>query len=374
MRRPRVLCCFGTRPCAIKMAPVVHALQAADDLDCQVVVTAQHRQMLDQVLEIFRITPDVDLDLMTARQTVQDVTARVLLQMTPVLAELQPDLVLVHGDTTTGMAAALASFYQQIPVGHVEAGLRTPDLMIPFPEEMNRRVIDRLSTLFFAPTPTAQEALAREGITSGVFVTGNTVVDALLYVRDRIDHLPLPPWHEQLGGYRILLVTAHRRESWDEGLANIARALRRLVEEFPDTAVLFPIHKNPVVREQMGPLLEDHPRIALVEPLDYEAFVQAMRWSHLVLTDSGGIQEEAPSLNLPVLVMRDVTERTEGIAAGCVRLVGTQTAGIVGAAREILSDPGIYQHMATAQNPYGDGQAAEKILTAIRQFFGNALA
>jgi len=356
------------------MAPVVHALKAAPDFECQVVVTAQHRQMLDQVLDIFQITPDVDLDLMTPRQTVQDVTARVLLQMTPVLDELRPDLVLVHGDTTTGMAAALASFYQHIPVGHVEAGLRTPDLAIPFPEEMNRRVIDRLSTLYFAPTETAREALARENITDGVFVTGNTVVDALLYVRDRVADRPLPDWHAQLGEYRILLVTAHRRESWDEGLAAIATALRQLIEEFPDTAVLFPIHKNPVVREQMGPILEDHPRIALVEPLDYEAFVHAMTFAHIVLTDSGGIQEEAPSLGLPVLVMRDVTERTEGIAAGCIQLVGTRTEGIVSAARVLLSDPQVYQRMATAGNPYGDGQASGKIITAIRQFSGKGLA
>lgn len=354
------------------MAPVVHALQAADDFECLVAVTAQHRQMLDQVLEIFHLTPDVDLDLMTPRQTVQQVTSRVLLELTPVLETLKPDVVLVHGDTTTAMAAALAAFYQHIPVGHVEAGLRTPRLDIPFPEEMNRRVIDTLAALYFAPTDTAAEALRRENKTERIWVTGNTVVDALFYVRDRIAELPKPDWYAPLADKRILLVTAHRREAWDEGLANIARALRELIETYPDTAVLFPIHKNPVVREQMGPILEEHPRIVLTEPLDYTAFVQAMTLSYLVLTDSGGIQEEAPSLGLPVLVMREVTERTEGIQAGCVALAGTQTAGIVAAASAVLGDAARYAQMAQAQNPYGDGQAAGRIVAALREVVRSA--
>jgi len=337
-------------------------------------VTAQHRQMLDQVLAIFGIVPDYDLDLMTERQTIPEVNARVLLQMTPVLQQVRPDLMLVHGDTTTGMAAAMAAFYQGVPVGHVEAGLRTPDIRIPFPEEMNRRVIDTLATLYFAPTDISRQALAREGKTAGVVVTGNTVVDALLFVRDRVRHLPEPSWYPPFRDKRIILVTAHRRESWDGGLANIALALRQIADEFPDTAVLFPIHKNPVVREAMGPILGDHPRIALIEPLDYEAFVQAMTLSHLILTDSGGIQEEAPSLGLPVLVMRDVTERAEGIAAGCLQLVGTEPAGIVAAARELLGNPGAYAAMARAGNPYGDGRATERTINAIRAWLVGGVA
>lgn len=362
--KPLVMTVFGTRPEAVKMAPLVLALKACPDLDTALAVTAQHREMLDQVLDLFGLTPDHDLDLMKAGQTLTDITARVLTHLGPVLDERKPSLVLVHGDTTTTFAASLAAFYRQIPVGHVEAGLRTPDRYNPYPEEMNRRLTTQLTNLHFAPTATSEAQLRAENIpAAAIHRTGNTVIDALLMTAAR---LPASPGT----GGRQILVTAHRRENWGEPLANICRAVRRLAERYPDVTVLFPIHRNPVVRETAQAILGDHPRITMIEPLDYAPFVAAMRDSTLILTDSGGVQEEAPSLGKPVLVMRTTTERPEAIEAGTVELVGVDEERIVAAASRLLDDPVAYERMARAVNPYGDGRACGRIVEACRHFLG----
>ena len=360
---PRVLCVFGTRPEAIKMAPVVNAIAKADDLDLKVCVTAQHRQMLDQVLELFGIVPDADLDLMQPGQTLSDLTARVLTQLTPVLQEMKPDLVLVHGDTTTTMAASLAAFYQKIAVGHVEAGLRTNDLYNPFPEEMNRRLASQLTRLHFAPTSKAVKNLLHDGISSdGIFLTGNTVIDALLETAHKVAARPTKE--------RTLLVTAHRRENWGEPMRDICWAVRDLVERNPDVRVVFPAHLNPIVQDAAREILGTLDRVDIIRPLDYAPFVVAMKEATLILTDSGGVQEEGPSLGKPVLVMRTTTERPEAVDAGTVRLVGVKREEIVRQAQELLDDHAAYERMANAVNPYGDGHAAERILEAIRYFFG----
>ncbi|MEB3330241.1 MAG: UDP-N-acetylglucosamine 2-epimerase (non-hydrolyzing) [Candidatus Sericytochromatia bacterium] len=362
--KPLVMTVFGTRPEAVKMAPLVLALQACPDIDTTLVVTAQHREMLDQVLDLFGLVPDHDLDLMKAGQTLTDITARVLTHLGPVLDERQPSLVLVHGDTTTTFAASLAAFYRQIPVGHVEAGLRTPDRYNPYPEEMNRRLTTQLASLHFAPTATSEARLLAEQVEPGsIHRTGNTVIDALLATAAK-----LPAAVEQRG--RQLLVTAHRRENWGEPLANICRAVLRLADAYPDLRVLFPIHRNPVVRETARAILGDHPRVTMIEPLDYAPFVAAMRDSTLILTDSGGVQEEAPSLGKPVLVMRTTTERPEAIEAGTVQLVGVDEAVIFAAASRLLDDPSAYDGMARAVNPYGDGRACSRIVEACRHFLG----
>lgn len=362
---------FGTRPEAVKMAPLARALAARPDLfKLTVVVTAQHREMVDQVIEVFGLTPDVDLNLMQPGQTLPDLTARVLTAMTPVLERERPDLVLVQGDTTTVLAAALAAFYQQIPVGHVEAGLRTSTLYEPFPEEMNRRVTTRLSALHFAATDWGAANLRAEGVTEQIYITGNTVIDALQCVAQQ--ELPLPEGVDAaaLAGKRLVLVTAHRRENLGEPLADICRAIADIVTAREDLVVVYAMHRNPKVRETVHAILGNVPRVLLIEPPDYFHFVGLLRRAHLVLTDSGGIQEEAPALGKPVLVLRRTTERPEGVDAGTAQLVGTERAAIVAAAAKLLDEPDAHAAMAKAVNPYGDGHAAERIAAAIAHWAG----
>ncbi|MGE5706901.1 MAG: non-hydrolyzing UDP-N-acetylglucosamine 2-epimerase [Bacteroidota bacterium] len=360
--KPKILSVFGTRPEAIKMAPLVLELANRKEIESKVVVTAQHRQMLDQVLDLFGIVPDYDLNLMQPRQTLSDLTGRVLSQLAPVLEEERPSLVLVHGDTTTTMAASLAAFYQKIPVGHVEAGLRTPEKYNPFPEEMNRRITSQIAELHFAPTPAARENLLRDGIEKGIFVTGNTVIDALFQTAKRLPEQPTEG--------RTILVTAHRRENWGAPMEAICRAVLRLVEKNEDLRILFPVHLNPVVRETVFGLLGKHPRIELCDPFDYAPFVQAMRKSTLILTDSGGVQEEGPSFGKPVLVLRTTTERPEAIEAGTVELVGIDEEKIFQTAQRLLEDEAAYRKMNQAVNPYGDGKACERIAHSILEFCG----
>lgn len=355
--RARVLVVVGTRPEAVKMAPVVHALRRRPEFDLRVIATAQHRQMLDQILAFFGIQPDRDLDLMRPGQMLADLTARMVAAFDPVLVDDAPALVLGQGDTTTVMVTALCCFYRHVPFGHVEAGLRTGDLRQPFPEEMNRLLVARLASLHFAPTATAAANLHREGVpTATVHLTGNTVIDALLWTAQRVDAGPfrVPP------GHRLVLVTAHRRENFGEPLTRICSALRTLADR-ENVRILWPVHPNPSVRGAAEQLLGDHPHVRLVAPLDYPDMVAAMQACDLVLTDSGGLQEEAPSLGKPVLVLRNATERPEGVAAGAALLVGTEPRRIVGEATRLLDDPADYAAMASVPNPYGDGCAAERI-------------
>lgn len=374
--KKRVMCVFGTRPEAVKLAPVVHALQKSKLLEPVVVLTAQHREMLDQMLQWFQIKPDYDLDLMRHGQTLAELTARVVQAMDELIVKVRPDLLLVQGDTVTVMAASLAAFYQKVPVGHVEAGLRTNDRYNPFPEEMSRRQTSRIATLHFAPTRLAVENLRSEGITEHVYITGNTVIDALLETAGRLDRNDAGAAIDKklfaridFDKYRVLLVTAHRRENWGEPMAEIARALRQIADEFEDVQVFYPIHKNPVVRSTIEPIFQGHDRLVCVEPLDYVPFVHAMRRCHFILTDSGGVQEEAPSLGKPVLVMRTNTERPEAVEAGAARIVGVSAEGIVQAARELLTRKASYEKMACAFNPFGDGHAADHIIEAIERYF-----
>ncbi|QQR56004.1 MAG: UDP-N-acetylglucosamine 2-epimerase (non-hydrolyzing) [Candidatus Melainabacteria bacterium] len=369
--KKRIMCVFGTRPEAVKMAPVVHALQKSQKLEPVVVSTAQHREMLDQMIKWFQLKPAHDLDVMRHGQSLAGITARVLEGMDGLLNESKPDLLLVQGDTITVMAAALAAFYHKIPVGHVEAGLRTDNLYNPFPEEMSRRQVSQIATLHFAPTKLAVENLKRSGITENVYMTGNTVIDALLDTANRLTKTKVEPeifGHADFDKYKVLLVTAHRRENWGEGMDGIAGALRELVETYPQIQVLYPIHKNPIVRQSIEPIFANHDRLVMVEPLDYVPFVYAMQRSFFVLTDSGGIQEEAPSLGKPVLVMRTTTERPEAMEAGAARLVGIEKQGIVTAAKELLDSPDAYGKMSKAVNPFGDGKASERIVSAIEEY------
>jgi UDP-N-acetylglucosamine 2-epimerase (non-hydrolysing) len=369
--KPKILLTFGTRPDAVKMAPLVKELENEDSLESIVAVTAQHREMLDQILDIFQIKPKYDMDIMKDRQTLEDIANAIMTEFPKILDFEKPDLVLVHGDTSTAFLSALVCFYRSISVGHVEAGLRTANPLLPFPEEMNRRLIDQVASLYLAPTKNARDALLMErNHPADINITGNTAVDALLMVSEMAKEMPLPDYLEEFCEYKIILVTAHRRESWDDGLKRISRALHEIVDTVPDTAIVFPIHKNPVVREQIQPILGEHPRVKIIEPLDYLAFVQAMMNSYIILTDSGGIQEEAPSLDIPVLVMRDVTERQEGVNAGCVKLIGTFTEGIVEGTLEILTKPDIYKKMAEAPNPFGDGLASKRIVRVLKRRFG----
>lgn len=373
MRQLKVLTVFGTRPEAIKMAPVVKELSRyPDEFNCQVAVTAQHREMLDQVLGLFQINPNYDLDIMRAGQTLEEVTTRALNGLAGVLKAAQPDLVLVHGDTTTTFAAALAAYYQQIKVGHVEAGLRTGDRYAPFPEEMNRRLAGVLADIHFAPTATARDNLLREGIPpEHIYITGNTVIDALKATVDADYQFNDPRLQDtDLFNYRVILVTAHRRENWGQPLQEIFTALRDLVQRYPDVAIVFPVHYNPYVRQAARELLGGQERIKLIDPLEYEPFVNLMARSYLVLTDSGGLQEEAPALGKPVLVLREVTERPEAVNAGTVRLVGTAYRDILTAAGELLEDPQVYLRMAHAVNPYGDGRASCRIRYALNHYSG----
>jgi UDP-N-acetylglucosamine 2-epimerase (non-hydrolysing) len=368
----RVMLVFGTRPEAIKLAPVVLALQQSTAFEPVVTVTAQHREMLDQVLETFDIVPALDLNIIKDRQTLTDVTVRALERLTPAIEEDRPDAVIVQGDTTTTFVGALAAFYHQVPVIHVEAGLRTRDPYSPYPEEINRRLTTQLTALHLAPTRTAKRNLLVEGVDeSRIVVTGNTVIDALLWTVAReagSDDPALRGAGED--GRRVILVTAHRRESWGPAMESVGRALATIARTEPDVEIVFPIHRNPRVREAIAPAIDGLANVRLVEPLPYAPFAHLMRRADIVLTDSGGIQEEGPSLGKPVLVMRDTTERPEAIAAGTARLIGTDEAAIVGAVRTLLHDPAAYEAMANAVNPYGDGQAARRTVEALLHFFG----
>ena len=364
----RVLSVFGTRPEAIKMAPVVKALAGAPGIDSGVCVTAQHRAMLDQVLDLFGIDPEFDLDIMRDNQDLAHITSAVLDGMIGVLDDFQPDRILVHGDTTTAFAASLAAFYRKIPVGHVEAGLRTGDVYAPYPEEMNRRLSDAIADMFFAPTETARANLIAEGAADArIFVTGNTVIDALLSVTamlrdDAMLRRRMEDRFQSLDRQRrMILVTGHRRENFGPGFEAICAALAELAGR-NDVEIVYPVHLNPNVSEPVHRILDDLANIHLIEPLDYLPFVYLMERAHLVLTDSGGIQEEAPSLGKPVVVMRDVTERPEAVEAGTVKLVGTDRDAIVGECARLLDDEAAYRTMSRAHNPYGDGTAAKRIV------------
>lgn len=355
----KIMLVFGTRPEAIKMCPLVNELKTREGIQTLVCVTGQHRQMLDQVLNAFSVTPDYDLSVMKDRQTLFDVTANILLKIREVLEAERPDVVLVHGDTSTTFVTALACFYLQIPVGHVEAGLRTHNIYSPFPEEFNRQAVGIISQYNFAPTEMARDNLLKEGKPEeNIFVTGNTAIDALkTTVRANYTH-PELEWAE---GSRLIMITAHRRENLGEPMKHMFRAIRRVCDEHPDVKAIYPIHMNPVVRETAAEILGNDERIHIIEPLDVLDFHNFLSRSYLILTDSGGIQEEAPSLGKPVLVMRDTTERPEGIAAGTLKLVGTEEETIYHNFKELLENPEVYHSMSTASNPYGDGLASRRI-------------
>ncbi|NNU90106.1 UDP-N-acetylglucosamine 2-epimerase (non-hydrolyzing) [Anoxybacillus sp. CHMUD] len=370
MGKRKVMTIFGTRPEAIKMAPLVLELQKYEDIESIVTVTAQHRQMLDQVLDIFGIQPHYDLNIMKERQTLVDITTRALAGLDDVMKKVKPDIVLVHGDTTTTFVASLAAFYNQIAVGHVEAGLRTWNKYSPFPEEMNRQLTGVLADLHFAPTAKAAENLRAENKRDdAIFITGNTAIDALkTTVRDTYTH----PILEKVAGSRMILLTAHRRENLGEPMRNMFRAIKRLVDDYRDVQVVYPVHLNPVVRELANEILGDDERIHLIEPLDVVDFHNFAARAYMILTDSGGVQEEAPSLGVPVLVLRDTTERPEGIEAGTLKLAGTDEQTIYKLASELLTDEKAYDQMAKASNPYGDGWASMRIVEAIRYYFGQS--
>ncbi|WP_423840091.1 UDP-N-acetylglucosamine 2-epimerase (non-hydrolyzing) [Vibrio mytili] len=369
MSKKKVLTVFGTRPEAIKMAPLVHALASDESFEARCCVTAQHREMLDQVLDLFEITPDYDLNLMKAGQTLNDVTAKIIQELKPVLEDFKPDAILVHGDTATTFAASLAAYYEQISVGHVEAGLRTGNIHSPWPEEANRRLTGVLTKYHFAPTETSKQNLLKENFEpSDITVTGNTVIDALLMVKDKIEHdedlkrtlaSQFPFLDEQK---KLILVTGHRRESFGGGFERICEALAITAKAHPETQILYPMHLNPNVREPVNRILGGIDNIHLIEPQQYLPFIYLMMRSNIILTDSGGIQEEAPSLGKPVLVMRDTTERPEAVEAGTVKLVGTDVNQIVCSLNELLNDADAYQKMSYAHNPYGDGKACKRIL------------
>ena len=366
----RVLSVFGTRPEAIKMSPLALELARREHIDPQVCVTAQHREMLDGVLSVFGVAPDYDLDIMRPGQTLADITSRVLSGLGGVFESARPDLVLVHGDTTTTFAAALAAFYAKIPCGHVEAGLRTFDRWSPYPEEMNRRLAGQLCTLHFAPTARNAENLRREGVEGGVFVTGNTVIDALAYTA-RGEGFSSPQLRAlDFSGRRVIALTCHRRENYGRPMENIFAAVREIAERHPEVLIVYPVHLSPAVRECAGRLLGGVANIALIEPLDAVDMHRLMARSYLVMTDSGGIKEEAPALGKPVLVLRRETERPEAVEAGTVALAGTETADIVRLAETLLADGAAYARMAHAVNPYGDGHACRRIADAIEYSFG----
>ena len=366
----KVAVVFGTRPEAIKLFPVMHALRARDDVDVRVIVTAQHRGLLDQVLEIAGIEPDVDLDVMTPNQTLDGLTAKLIVDLGQAFDAEKPDRIVVHGDTLTTMVASLAAYYRKIPVAHVEAGLRSGDIYHPWPEEVNRRVVACVADMNFAPTRTAADALLRENRdAASIHVTGNTVIDALLATRERIAAMPalaagLDELAERFAGKRIIAVTSHRRENFGGGMEAIARSIADIAAR-PDIAVIFPVHPNPNVRPIMEGVLGGLPNVAMIEPLDYPHFVRLLDLCHLVLTDSGGVQEEAPSLGKPVLVMRETTERPEGVAAGTAKLVGTDRGRIVREVLSLLDDEAAYRAMARAHNPFGDGLASQRIASII---------
>ncbi|WP_087067652.1 non-hydrolyzing UDP-N-acetylglucosamine 2-epimerase [Cyanobium sp. NIES-981] len=365
-RKPLVSIVLGTRPEAIKLAPVILAFQQAADFHTRVVLTGQHREMVSQVMELFGLRADHDLALMAPQQTLTHITCAALEGLRLEFAQHRPDLVLVQGDTTTAFASALAAFYEQIPVGHVEAGLRTDNIFDPFPEEANRRLISQLALLHFAPTEQSAANCRTSGVMGRILTTGNTVIDALLRMAERAPSLALEglDWQRQ----RVILATVHRRENWGERLQEIGRGFLAVLERFPDTALLLPLHRNPTVREPLQALLGDHPRAFLTEPLDYDQLVAAMRGCTLVLSDSGGLQEEAPALGKPVLVLRRTTERPEAIEAGTAKLIGTASADILAEASTLLTDAAAYEAMARAHNPFGDGLASGRIVEAAREF------
>lgn len=365
----KVLSVFGTRPEAIKMAPLVQALEKDTRFNAKVCVTAQHREMLDQVLDLFNIEPDYDLNLMKAGQTLNDVTAKIITDLKPILQEFKPDVVLVHGDTATTFSAALAAYYEQIPIGHVEAGLRTGNIYSPWPEEGNRKLTGALTKYHFAPTDSSKQNLLKEHVEpTDIFVTGNTVIDALLIVKDKVENDK--ELNSQLASSfsfineskKLILVTGHRRESFGGGFERICKALAETAIAHPDTQILYPMHLNPNVREPVNRILANIENIHLIEPQEYLPFIYLMSRAHIILTDSGGIQEEAPSLGKPVLVMRDTTERPEAVAAGTVKLVGTSVETITNELNTLLSNKDAYHVMSHAHNPYGDGKACERIL------------
>lgn len=363
MNKLKVMTVFGTRPEAIKMAPLIKELEKRDNIDSIVCVTAQHREMLDQVLEIFNINPDYDLNLMKSNQTLTSITANVLEELNTVINEVKPDIVLVHGDTTTTLSASLAAFYNQCKVGHVEAGLRTYNKYSPYPEEINRQVTGVIADLHFAPTNESKKNLIKEGkCESDIYVTGNTAIDALKttvksnYTNEIID---------KIGNDRIILLTAHRRENLGDTMKNMFLAIKKIVEEFNDVQVVYPVHLNPKVRDVADEILGDNKKIHLIEPLNVVDFHNFMEKSYIIMTDSGGIQEEAPSLGKPVLVLRDTTERPEGVEAGTLKLVGTNKDNIYEATKELLTDKELYKAMSTASNPYGDGFASKYIVDII---------
>lgn len=363
MNKLKVMTVFGTRPEAIKMAPLIKELEKRDNIDSIVCVTAQHREMLDQVLEIFNIKPDYDLNLMKSNQTLTSITANVLEELNIVINEVKPDIVLVHGDTTTTLSASLAAFYNQCKVGHVEAGLRTYNKYSPYPEEINRQVTGIIADLHFAPTNKSKENLIKEGkCESDIYVTGNTAIDALKttvksnYTNELIDNI---------GNDRIILLTAHRRENLGDTMKNMFLAIKKIVEEFDDVQVVYPVHLNPKVRDVADEILGDNKKIHLIEPLNVVDFHNFMEKSYIIMTDSGGIQEEAPSLGKPVLVLRDTTERPEGVEAGTLKLVGTNKDNIYEATKELLTDKELYKAMSIASNPYGDGFASKYIVDII---------
>lgn len=370
----KVLTVFGTRPEAIKMAPLVHALTDDPYFDSKVCVTAQHREMLDQVLNLFEITPDYDLNIMKPGQTLNEVTSNILTGLKPVLEEFKPDVVLVHGDTATTFATSLAAYYEQIAVGHVEAGLRTGNLYSPWPEEGNRKLTGAIANYHFAPTGTSRKNLLAEGVNEeAIVVTGNTVIDALLWVKNKLD--ATPTLRAELQSYypfletdkKLILVTGHRRESFGGGFERICEALMHIAEAHSDSQIVYPVHLNPKVQEPVNRLLKNASNIHLIEPLDYLPFVNLMDQAHIILTDSGGIQEEAPSLGKPVLVMRDTTERPEAVEAGTVKLVGTNAQTIVEEINTLMNNDAAYKAMSRAHNPYGEGKACARILQALRQ-------
>lgn len=371
MEKIKVMTVFGTRPEAIKLAPLVRALEQNEATESIVCVTAQHRQMLDQVLEIFAIKPDYDLDIMQPRQTLSRITEKSLHGLDAVLEQAKPDIVLVHGDTSTTFAGALAAFYHKIPVGHVEAGLRTFDKYSPFPEEMNRKLTGQIASLHFAPTVRNRDNLAREAITDGVFVCGNTVVDAIhMTVRDDFTFRDAQLGQLDFAASRVVLVTAHRRENYGEPMENICRAIAALSQAYADVHFVYPVHLSPYVRETAEKYLGGNPRVHLIAPLAVDEMHNLMARCYMIMTDSGGLQEEAPSLGKPVLVLRRETERPEAIEAGTVKLAGVEQAEIERLARALLDDPAAYAAMAHAVNPYGDGRTSQRIIHAIEQYFG----
>jgi UDP-N-acetylglucosamine 2-epimerase (non-hydrolysing) len=357
---------LGTRPEAIKLAPVIKQFSHLSQIKTHLILTGQHREMVDRVMQLFNLSADYDLAIMKPQQTLTNITCDSLQGLEKIFATIQPQIILVQGDTTTAFSAALAAFYHQIPVGHVEAGLRTDNLYNPYPEEANRRLISQIAQLHFAPTTLAVENLQKSGVTGAIHHTGNTVIDALLTVADSQPECQVAnlDWNQ----YRVLLATVHRRENWGKPLTDILTGFKTILERFPDTALLLPLHRNPTVREPIQAALGNHPRVFLTEPLDYPELVGAIARCHLLLTDSGGLQEEAPSLGKPVLVLRETTERPEAVEAGTAKLIGTSPQSIVNATAELLENPAIYQQMATAINPFGDGQASVRIVKIVQDF------